>query len=495
MKNLYYSFIMASLLFSRHFIISGQPNNVFYMMMSIPDYLITYGIFVLVILVLWSLLFMVEKSFPAHHPRIVSAALLIALLPLLDYVFFIIGFQPGMTGLKRIIYPAACLLYVPLIVLISFRIRLEKVILKLTPFLLGVSLLVAYYALPKAAATPVIEGGFTARQAPPAYLILFDEMSYEVLFDSTLKAGLPNITGFAEQAYVFHNAFSPGGHTLESIPKLLTGLDYEFYQEKNLDFYIQRSGGEAMIPLPLEGNIFHLAQKAGYNTSLVGGYMPYCDLFGAYLNRGRQYRSRLLFKALPPWPYSKVIYLDRFNKTIFYNMFDDFITGIKDAPDNTFHFVHFLIPHWPYIFDADGPAHCYWQVLIKGQRYDSERRYYQQFRFADAEFGKILEAIQESGNFDESLIILTTDHNHQTAADKRKIPLFIKAPFQSQTTAVEEESRTIYMVDFLAEFFRTGNAQIERLFHPDDDSVSGAFPQSVNKLDSLNTTRLNESLQ
>ena len=464
MKSVFHGLTAVCLLFSRHFIISGQSQNAFYYMQSAGDYMKVTGFFIALWVVISLILHFIYGRWPQRYMRVVIALLLISLLPLIDLALFIAGIKPGIKGIARIIYPLFCFGYVPGIIIIALFVPLEKVFGRTVPVFFTLGLLAVFYAVPRTIFEPIIDKDFVEQDgAPPVHIILFDETSYYLLFNPELREDFTNIYDFASQSYVFTNAYSPGIETLWSIPKLLTGTDYRQYRESNDNLYISRDSSGTFEKLPVEKSIFKIARDYDYNTVLIGGYIPYCDIFGDYLTYGRQYRNSPILAGMTPWPITKILYLNRFKINTFFHEFDDYMSVMRKAPVNTMYYVHFLIPHWPYLFDENGVGDYYWNTLIHSEDYLKQERFEAQTKYCDKKFGEILDEMKSNGTYDQSLVIFISDHAEKDAEDRTRIPLFVKAPYQQERVQVNEEVRTIRLNILLERFFEDNTVDVSLL--------------------------------
>lgn len=464
-KNILYAFVIVFLTFGRHFFIFGQSKNYFYLMPSQTEVVRIFIMLLFLIASIGIILYLFESKNPELHSKILTALFLISLLPLLDLLAFNAGMAPGRKGIIRIIYPLFCLLYIPVIIIISIRCPLIKNTKRIFPVLLLLALISFYYSIPKGFANSRIDNNFRFEEnTTPIHLIIFDATSYELVNDPERKDSFANFNKFASQSYTFYDAHSPGCSTLVSIPKIITGEQYVDYKEHNLSFLVKYSDKNEFEEIDVQGSVFDSLKHYGYHNILIGGYLPYNDIFGESLTFGVQYRSFPMFAYLPPWPIYKILDLSVLKRVIFYNEFNDYAEQIKKCPDNSFFFVHFLIPHWPNIFDEDGPSHWYWSNLLKGEKYKFSERNGAQTVYADRKFGEIIDLMKDKVKYDKSLIILTSDHNVDRSPDRSLVPLWIKTPYQTEQIIVSENCNTININAFLSDYARNNKVDITKLY-------------------------------
>lgn len=128
--------------------------------------------------------------------------------------------------------------------------------------------------------------------------------------------------------------------------------------------------------------------------------------------------------------------------------FSGFISGLRPAERPTLHFLHLLMPHTP------------WTYLSSGMRYEPPKnlvndgdgwislayeRYAAQLAYTDRLVGEMLRRLEETGLYDDALLVVTADHGlsftpgaqGREAKQARRapgevlwVPLFVKEPGQ-----------------------------------------------------------------
>lgn len=119
------------------------------------------------------------------------------------------------------------------------------------------------------------------RQHPLLVWIVFDELSYDQLFEHRApNLSLPNFDALRSQSTLFTHTQSIGIHTVKVIPSLLTGslvdgIRYTF--SNRLWVHHSDESGRELIDGP--SSVFGDAVQAGWRTAAVGWYNPYCSLY------------------------------------------------------------------------------------------------------------------------------------------------------------------------------------------------------------------------
>jgi len=336
--------------------------------------------------------------------------------------------------------------------------------------------LIIFYAVPRSFSKNVVENPFISEEKIPVHLIIFDSMSYEVLNHPQLKHLFPNFNSvLASNSFVFEDAYSPGFPTIESIPKLLTGIKYDRFREYYSQFLIAQPGDQEFKIFPIDSSLFYIMQLSDYNNVLIGNGLPYCNLFGDQLTYGRSYSSYSRISEALPLPFSTLLFIKyRQYRNDFINSFSNYMSKIESFPENTFYFIHFISPHEPFVFNSEGPINRYWEYILKGGAYNYKENYIEQLRYDDKKVGEIIKKLKEAKQYDKSLIIITSDNNHTIgrdyqqhfkgkAFDMTRVPLFIKAPFQNEKYVIKNRVNTINMNKLLLKFLQSNVIDIKQL--------------------------------
>jgi hypothetical protein len=257
--------------------------------------------------------------------------------------------------------------------------------------------------------------------------IIFDEMSqYQAFSHRTPNLTMPNFDRLISESFAAANAFSPAGHTSQSLPALLTGklissVEPAAPNELTLQFP-NRSGPAKWSEEP---DIFSEARTAGFNSALVGWYHPYCriegsrltscywqpanlfgdpDRFSTIKNLRHQVADLLTMipftKPAQTWlsPRSPDDY--RTPQLAVYQMLIAAAKNKLSDRNPGLTFIHLPVPHPPYIYDRQRKA-----FDINGQR-----EYSDNLALADQALGELRATLERSGLWEETTIIVSSDH-------------------------------------------------------------------------------------
>jgi hypothetical protein len=150
--------------------------------------------------------------------------------------------------------------------------------------------------------------------------------------------------------------------------------------------------------------------------------------------------------------------------------FDGFVNQIAAGPG--VHFAHLLLPHAPFSFYSSGvqynggselPGHeseTWIDPVLSDQ---ARQRHLLQIQAMDGLIGDLLNRLESTGVMDDALLVVTADHGisfhsggpsraitPETAYEIGMVPLFIKAPHQSQGLVESRPARTIDVLPTVA---------------------------------------------
>jgi hypothetical protein len=187
------------------------------------------------------------------------------------------------------------------------------------------------------------------------------------------------------------------------------------------------------------------------------------------------------FRLLPPAPADakvldgKIVYLWDADQDL---QVDHFVKCLRPSAQPALRFLHISAPHDPWTRLDSGKLYRRMNIgpdAIPGDDSgswgDDEwlvnqgwQRYLLQVRFADLCLGRILDRLEETGLFDESMIVVTADHGFAfrarcsrrdpqgaTLSDLIPVPLFIKYPHQTKSMISDRNVETIDILPTIAD--------------------------------------------
>jgi hypothetical protein len=124
------------------------------------------------------------------------------------------------------------------------------------------------------------------RQHPRLVWILFDELSYDQLFEHRAHdLPLPNFDALRSISTLYTNTQPIGYHTVSIVPSLIGGQvidDYRFRWNNQLDLHFP--GVRGWRQATGATSVFGDAQQLGWRTAVVGWYNPYCTVYASAID-------------------------------------------------------------------------------------------------------------------------------------------------------------------------------------------------------------------
>lgn len=216
----------------------------------------------------------------------------------------------------------------------------------------------------------------------------------------------PNMDGLAAEGVVFTNAYSQSGWTLPSMVTILTGL-------------YPRDHGATTFSSAVKKGIPSLAAvlgQRGYDSRGIVSHLLLTPEYG-------------LDNGFDEYDYSILDDGNPHDISTSEQLTDKALESLDDMEEPFFLWVHYFDPHFKYL------PHERWASFG-----DSDAdRYDQEIAFTDQHIGRLLDFLRESNLYENSVIVLTSDHGeefgehggsmHRTTYEEVvRVPLVIKAP-------------------------------------------------------------------
>lgn len=331
-------------------------------------------------------------------------------------------------------------------------------------FLVGVSLAPALAGESDRKPAPQVG----ARDVPRVLLIVVDTLRADALsYRSENAPPTPNIDRLAQQSFSFRNARTPGAWTLPAVASIMTGASPLVHRA------VQRN---SRVPLVLP-TLAEKFSEAGYRTAAVGhNYVlsPTRQLHRGFDHYGFDQRLSLPARTLGYLALSILRGIERGPDEDYEVEADDLNAAALnwiDAQngDDYFLWLHYYDPHLAYDPPPDlrpksAPPEGFqtrfphselvqiragYSVLDAPQRAWVKALYDAEVRSLDRELGRLFEELRQRGMYDDTLIVLTSDHGeefwehegfehgHTLYEEVLRVPLLIKLPGQTRGSIVE----------------------------------------------------------
>ena len=298
-------------------------------------------------------------------------------------------------------------------------------------------------------------------RAPALALIVFDGWSYaRSVSGDIVREELPAMKALARHSLSFRQARSGYLDTRASLPALIYQADLGL--EEHVPYWDpDRSGRKMRAPEGASG-IFSLAHQLGYSNRLVGYYLPYCELLrgeldtcfaqshepkgdhltgavGLSILRNLRHLRDPIMPAVHQRVYRRVFSRHWFEMS--HRVIDEAARVLSEVGPGTLTFVHLPIPHWPFVFDRDGSYYGHTDGTDDERGPADAASYIRSLEFSDRVLGKMIDSLEESEQFDDMTLIVTSDHAARTLdwsdSEPRRVPLLIRLPGQKQGLSIE----------------------------------------------------------
>ena len=265
-----------------------------------------------------------------------------------------------------------------------------------------------------------------AREHPLVVWMVFDELSYDQVFEHRAKdLELPNFDRLRAESTLFTDVQPAGYKTVKILPSLLSGdvVDEVRFDFKN-KFTVHDADRHGWHPLDGQGTVFGDAKKQGWRTAVVGWYNPYCTIYGDALDscyfmdwdRIDGFMSQRIgfwrnvgspleqmareIKAPARADHDACDYDVRQRYRTHRDLEDHALTLLKgDQAD--FVFLHMAIPHSPNIWsriDDDYTEHC-------------DSSYLDNLALVDKVLGRYMAVLRASPRWKDTTVIVEGDHS------------------------------------------------------------------------------------
>jgi Sulfatase len=293
---------------------------------------------------------------------------------------------------------------------------------------------------------------------PRVVWMIFDTSDYRLMFEQRPpNVQLPEFDRLRNESVFASAAVSPGNSTISSLPALISGRHMSAVKAagvSDLEVTLADSGEKInWRDLP---SVFSDARDMGLNTALVGWYHPYDRMLGNGLN----YCSWYPFPMFEPdraatfvdsirqqigclffTPHARHIFLD-----ICLNIVND---SVSVATNRTYGlvFLHLPPPHTPGVYLPAENRFTYRPMTrVSG--------YLNNLALADLDLGRLRQAMEMSGVWDNTWVIVSADHSwgqseiYDGKHDPR-IPFIIKPAGSRSGMVYERKINTLLTHDLV----------------------------------------------
>jgi hypothetical protein len=361
----------------------------------------------------------------------------------------------------------------------------------------------------------------------PVVLIVFDELPVTSLMNEHKlidPVAFPNFAAFAAHSHWFRNATTVAQNTSYAVPAILTGrypdatrAPHAAAYPENLFSFLAGSHELRVVEIftrlcPDEMNAAMVEREPlgqRIKAEVIDSSVVYLHIVlpskltadlpaidSTWRDFGREIDART---AEDPHAHS-------YDSTWVSERFLQFVTPVRRP---TLFFLHLNLPHLPWKYLPSGREYAFQGAPVRPHGLQGEmwsiqdweviqgwQRHFLQLGYADRLLGHLIERLQQTGLWDDALIIVTADHGvsfqpgksrrratEETAANILGIPLLIKAPGQIDPQLHDTNARTIDILATIADVLDAdlGWAIDGRSLLGDDTSGSGTVVIHRNK--------------
>jgi hypothetical protein len=298
---------------------------------------------------------------------------------------------------------------------------------------------------------------------PRVVWIIFDETDYRIAFEQRPPGvSLPAFDRLRNESLFATAAYAPADGTIISMPALIIGrrLSTVTY-ESTCDLKVMFVDTGAMADCSTLPSVFSEARRLGVNTAVVGWYIPYDRLLPNALNHCAWWPlpsfepARAATFPAEMWQQIYSLTGTVHSRQMSAKMFhDSFIESLSVVTNNTYGLVllHLPPPHRPGVYLPDQNRFTAWPMSkVKG--------YFNNLILADHELGAFRQAMETSGEWDKTWVILSADHSWRQSGlydGKRdmRVPFLVRPPKGGEATAYSLQFNTVLTHDLILTILR-----------------------------------------
>ncbi len=298
---------------------------------------------------------------------------------------------------------------------------------------------------------------------PRVVWIIYDELDERLAFSSRPKGTqLPELDRVCAESLQATNAFPPGSATLISLPALTTGRYVMSAKPITRDeLEITYANTNDPVGWSTQPTVFSQVRELGFNTALVGWYHPYTRLFAHSLNYSKWYpyppyqpaqNETVLGSVITQiWSLLSPLQQRRMQIDIYKKSLENSRDIVRDGRYGLV-FLHLPGAHYPGIYD---PAKGTFTLTS----FSITRGYFQNLQLTDKTMGILRRDMEESGEWDRSWVIVSSDHWWRDARRydgqlDYHVPFILKAPGKNPPMIYGKPLNTVISKDLVLAILR-----------------------------------------
>ena len=307
--------------------------------------------------------------------------------------------------------------------------------------------------------TPPLAAQAARNACTPVLALLFDELSFSYLYGEAGKVRplFPEIERFASMATNYLSVAAPGKETLVSLPSYLAARRIgDIRIEGNGIFELADGHLQPFSATGPEG-LFGIARRAGYITEMAGFYLPYCELLGDLVDACQSLSfynlsspddafspTDAVLTTLVLWPRQFPFgLLKNPSFAVLQRKLVEHAVAFASRPmggsSPVFRFVHFSVPHLPFVFSANG-----YDPPFDPLQTSPDTAYVRQIQYVDRLIGDLITHLRSTGAYDATTMVILSDHGFRFGGleqDPFHVPFIVKLAGQQTRVDVTFDQR------------------------------------------------------
>jgi hypothetical protein len=298
---------------------------------------------------------------------------------------------------------------------------------------------------------------------PRVLWIIFDETDYRLVFPQRpASLRLPEFDHLRQVALCADQAYPPSDATIISMPALIAGRRLSSVKTDDCDLALTFADTGATMGWTDLPSVFSQARGLGVNTAVVGWYHPYSRVLGGSLNYCSWYqlpndteaeRSTTFGGAIQ----QQIACLAAFAQSprlfiaVCRSSLNDALSVVAD-PTYGLILLHLPPPHAPWVFLPEKN-----EFTVMG--FDDSTGYLNNLALADHELGEMRRAMETSGQWNKTWLILSADHSWRKSkiydgVRDYRVPFLVKPAGAGQSLTYSNQFNTVLTHDLILAILR-----------------------------------------
>ena len=323
------------------------------------------------------------------------------------------------------------------------------------------------------------------------FLIILDEVSFNFITNENekIKDDFINLKQFENNSTFFTNAHSSFDFTSKAILSVLSfgeSLNNEIIENKNhyfKDLNLYNNNLYKELAKTHNINVFASYNYCYYHIKFINYCISNINKNADLINSLKSYFYSIYLYITPQFIINRLHNLNIINKdrslenyfTNEINLIDHFINYINLSPnEKNLYLLHTNLTHQPWVLDENGNINLEHAIKEEDKIKNISKLknyYYKSILYTDKKLGEIFNFLKDKNIYDESLIIITSDHgisfdeniflrmNGKINNQISKVPLIIKKPLQKKGKIIKEYVNIIDIGSTLINMLNNNNVK------------------------------------